>query len=427
MTFKPCPIDARLAREENRLVCIYSLQLPVNALPKDGMRPDEALPLARFKDNFREARPCLRLVPGDESRRVTLRTKDGTVVLEDAVARFRGVVVPESGAVLTLTLDFQADLGATIAALQQTAFQRQRDTLTLDGLSLSEAAQAGIGEPFAALDRDVHQVLMPGTALTAALGAEANGDFVFDDATVMRLVYREDRAFRARTGSIAWPGELNRPSRTVGAHGRGVTLLAGAAEHVEWAVVLVACELVSAISRLRDIREDATDTLKKAKAVTPPTDMRRSSVTEARRQQADLSRRLGDLEVELSFGVEAYVDTLHVPEIVLQSYRESLARTLRVADGAERTATMLERLKSVLEARRDELAALESRLDADARRAWEVTLTYVTVAAIPLGTLAVKANFHERLVVPALWIGAIVVLGAFRWVVPRLAARGSDR
>ena len=163
--------------------------------------------------------------------------------------------------------------------------------------------------------------------------------------------------------------------------------------------MLVACELVSAISRLRDIPEDAGHA-EESQGRQAATDMRRT-----RSRRRDGSRPtcpVGDLEVELSFGVEAYVDTLHVPEIVLQSCRESLTAAARSRRGRRRAdSDDLEGGQARVEARRNELAAREPPRRGRAPGIREVTLTYVTVAAVPLWHLAVKANFHSASSVPA--------------------------
>lgn len=182
------------------------------------------------------------------------------------------------------------------------------------------------------------------------------------------------------------PGELNRPVGAVCRHGRGVTVLSGWAEHVEYAVALTAVDLISAAARLRKIRTDARVALSRVEVAAARLEESGSrGLARGRRSAVQLSRRLGELQLQLSFGVEAYLDGLHVPEIVLESYRASLAGPLAVASGAQTAGGMLERLASSLTSLRELLDAADGRLTAVRRRAWEIAAFYVTWVAVPIG------------------------------------------
>jgi hypothetical protein len=113
--------------------------------------------------------------------------------------------------------------------------------------------------------------------------------------------------------------------------------------------------------------------------------MSRESIGEVRAELARLSRKVGDLELQLSFGVEAYLDALRVPEVVLENYRESLNVSLGLSQGVETTTALLERVKTVLESRRAELEAAEQRVAEIRRRSRDYATAYVSLIAIPLG------------------------------------------
>jgi hypothetical protein len=387
-------------------------------MPSGDQEDDRTgIDLRRLAPNFNAAQPLLGIVTGEE-RDVPVTSTDG-VVLTAASARLTGVVLPDNGAVLLVRLDFAADLPAAVTVLQQTCFKRKTLRLGPDSIRLDEdvikTLPVSLQTAFASgLDRDVHQVLMPGSDLRAELGTAKDGDTVYDAARVMQLVYRENCPFRPDTGDLRKPAELNRPPNTICQHGRGVTVLDGAAEHIEWGVVLVACELVSALGRLRRIRVEATEELGRAKLVDPVRSQRRRELAAARKEHGDIARRLGDLQVDLSFGVEQYIDSLRVPEIVLQSYRDSLATTLGLTGGAATTADMLSRLEAVLDTRRDELAAAEARFDQNARWAWAAMLTYATVVAIPAGTWVVDTG-QSLFILTGLAAAGLVLFCAVRW------------
>jgi uncharacterized integral membrane protein len=391
---EPELIDAPHRRERSRLACVYTLEGdPVpERLVAELARPDAHLALGRFENHFvgggDATWPLHKAFTFVDAALATSRGTFATGASGDVYAAF----VPYSGTVLLLVVDFDADAKAAVAILQETCFRRQK--LTIAGKPLLDRFVGGLPEEVAkklgpvTYGRDVHQLFMAGTRFAAELPAEEkNDDRSYLPDGYMRLVYREDTPFRAEPAAQAvmrFPAELNRPRGSLCAHGRGVTVLVGAAEHVEWGVVIGAIELLAALERMRRIRSAAAETLEDANAVGA------ERPGKARARLGELAQELGDLEVELSFGVVQYLDALRFPEIVLQSYRDSLAETLGIAGGAERTAALLGRLKTVLDARREELAAID-------RRKTSLAVGYVTLVAVPLGALLafLGANVHQ--------------------------------
>jgi uncharacterized integral membrane protein len=385
---EPQLIDAPHRRERSRLACVFGLE--AGDVPKDDLeqldRPHAHLALGRFESHFvgggDASWPLHRTFAFTDA---ALATSRGTFVSGVSGAVY-AAFVPYSSAVLLLVLDVDADPKAAVTILQETCFRRQE--LTIAGVPLLEAFVDGLPAAVATKlgpvghGRDVHQLFMVGTRLAAELPTEdAGGDRCYTPDGYMRLVYREDTPFRTGEAVMRLPAELNRPRGSLCAHGRGVTVLVGAAEHVEWGVTIGAIELLAAFERMRRIRSEAAKTLHSADAVES------ADRANARARLGKLAQELGDLEVELSFGVAQYLDALRFPEIVLQSYRDSLSETLGIATGAERTAAMLGRLKTVLDARREELAAIEDREAAIRRLRTSLAVGYVTVVAVPLGVL----------------------------------------
>ena len=83
--------------------------------------------------------------------------------------------------------------------------------------------------------------------------------------------------------------------------------------------------------------------------------------------------------------MEAYLDNLRVPEIVLESYRESFAASLGLSQGVATIGALLNRLKTVIEARTAVLTAAERRVSEIRRRGWEWAAAYISIVAIPFG------------------------------------------
>lgn len=146
---------------------------------------------------------------------------------------------------------------------------------------------------------------------------------------------------------------------TVSALGRGVSVQTGWAPHVENGLAVVALCMVSALSVLQRTRLAAFDVMRANEQA--PTD----SPAEIRTLISRLSAGVNELQLDLAFGVEAYVDSLLIPEMVTERFQSSLRDTLGVRDSLDNSARMVERLTSVINARS---AALDAALAERAER-----------------------------------------------------------
>lgn len=429
----PERIDAPHEREKSRLACVYSLQ--GDPIPKSRLgelaRPDTYLELGRFRHHFvGEGDAAWPMQEAFRFANATLATQRGAFG-SDAIGSAYVAFIPHSGRMLLLVFDFDADLTTAVAALQETCFRREE--LTVDGKLFLPELAGGLPQDLVKLlgplsfGREVHQLFMVGTRLAAELPAEEkDGDRCYTPDGYMRLVYREDTPFRTGKAIMRLPAELNRPRGSLCAHGRGVTVLVGAAEHVEWGVTIGAIELVAALEQMRRIRTAGEEALAAAEGVDT------TKPAEARDELGELTQQLGALEIDLSFGVAQYLDALRFPEVVLQSYRASLAETLGIPAGADRTAEMLGR-RTVLDARGEELIAVESRQAAIRRRKWSWAAAYISLIAAPLtvilaffGVNAKQVNSNDSLFARHYWpyyvgllaivlFGAALVMAAGRW------------
>jgi hypothetical protein len=179
-----------------------------------------------------------------------------------------------------------------------------------------------------------------------------------------------------RTG-IFRPAALNYPDVTAVGHGRGVSVLAGWTEPVESAFGLVAITLVTALGVLHRARRNAFLAMARGGRA----DL--ESTTEARALVSELSAQLNELQLDLSFGVEAYLDSVLVPEIVIGSFQRSLCEAFGLVEGLEHTSRMLERLDSVIGIRRSTLttAVQEQRERRD--RIYSATFALGSLLAVP--------------------------------------------
>lgn len=393
-------IDAPHERKCHRLVCIFTM----DGVELKELRDVEACPslagefeLERFTRNFtsESAKAALPRVIG---KCCFHSLAWSTPLPQVTVSHIRAILVaaPVGGAVLAvMTLDFSSDLMAVIPMLRETAMRRYEVTAKLTGSDdpkpLSDALAAVI-EPrvgdasAAAFGPDVHQLVFPSGAatpelLTAAVGGsrpEPNLD------RIARIVYRSDEPFRPSLSALQVPRELNRPAGAASAHGRGVTVLAGAAAHVENGVVLTATELLAGVAHLRSIRKEAATALSEVNRGLGGL----RTLSERRRELARQSWRLARMQVELCFGVESAMDAAKVPEIVLEPYRKSLSQTLGLVEGAQATATMLARLSAAITALQNAGSAFEQEAAERRRGAFGLLAIWVSVIALVGSALA---------------------------------------
>lgn len=72
-----------------------------------------------------------------------------------------------------------------------------------------------------------------------------------------------------------------------------------------------------------------------------------ASVPEIRALIADLSDRLDQLRLDISFGVAAYADTILMPELIVESYHSSLRNVASLAESLANTSRIVEHVAAV--------------------------------------------------------------------------------
>jgi hypothetical protein len=415
---EPEVIDSPLRRDFSRLTCIYSLRGVTRKSLRTPDRPEGFLEMGRFRGHYESVAEGM---PGfteamhwDAPELKTSRGSFGRA--REAEARIGHV--PNSGTALVLRLDLDLNLVEAIVALQETCFRRAELRIGEDKPLEAMKSMSGIAAAAkeAGLDQEVHQVLAPSSSLLAELHG---GGSQFDPDRLLRLVYREDEEFRPESSAMCYPKELNRPVGSICAHGRGVTVLGGAAEHVENGVVLTALELVTSTGRLRRARDRAVTALG---AASSKPQAQKQGLEDQRQEMAGFAGQLRQLELELSFGVDTYLDSLRLPEIVLGAYRQSLAGVLELEAGARATALMVERLQRAIGARHLELETQQATEDEARRKSAGAALAYFTVIALPVGAILafLGANITQVSSTRSMWsldyVGYYLMFAAIAFV-----------
>jgi hypothetical protein len=304
-----------------------------------------------------------------------LRLPHGDHGLGLASSRILVVTTPRGDATLVVDCVFAGETTAGDLAvwLASTCFDRER--IELDDRPLLQTLAAPLGGRPLALGQNVHQLVFPGGRLQREL---LSADEARKAVLLNEIVYRGRMPWNPATpydASLA--PHVRNHGLTLSALGRGVSVQTGWAPHVENGLVLVAVAMISALSVLQRARLAAFAMMKaNEQALT-------DSPTEIRSLISRLSAGVNELQLDLAFGVEAYVDSLLIPEMVTEAFQSSLRDALGIRDSLENSARMVERLTSVISARS---AALDAELaERDDRRDRTVSglVAAATLIALP--------------------------------------------
>jgi hypothetical protein len=257
----------------------------------------------------------------------------------------------------------------------------ERDGIMVSGQPMMDwlSGELGVGTRLA-FGRHVHHCVFPGGRLREdLLTAGADGRLPPD---AIQLVHRgRVSAHRGVRVGVRTPEALNNPDETLVAHSRGVSLIAGWSVPVENVLALVAATNVAALGVLHRVRQMAFDALEINQSA------RLDTTAAARELLAQLSARLNEVQLDLSFGVEAYVDTVLIPEFVVDNYQASMCDAIGIETGLVNTSRMVDRLGAVVHARAD---ALDAAVQEDNERRNAILtgmLAIGTMIAFPPGLL----------------------------------------
>ncbi|WP_449349227.1 hypothetical protein [Streptomyces shaanxiensis] len=367
-------------RERTRVVVLFSLTGRLDPrdphLPSPGSLVD-TFDFGRFALHLASSEAVLPVpvlvedvAPGD------LRLPHGDHGLDLVSVQIAVVATPRGDVTLALDCGFAGRTApeALAAWLADTCFDRDRITLGERGLLDALGGRLAPREPLG-FGQNVHQLVFP--------GGDVKSDLLDADETRLHSLLNEI-VYRGRP-SPSEPPHLRRNGRTLSAHGRGVSVHAGWAEHVENGLTLVAVGMISALAVLQRTRLAAFETMRaneRAAAESP---------YEIRRLISRLSDGVNELQLDLAFGVEAYVDSLLIPETVMETFQSSLRDALGIPASLDNSARMVERLTSVISARS---AALDAQLaERDDRRDRTVSALVAVATGIALPPTLLLAFF----------------------------------
>lgn len=369
------PWDPARRRDAVRLISIYAA--PWHLRAEHRRRPTRAsrhLRLEPLEDYLVRSTAQLPHV----LHQADLTTADLTFASQVAPAAIIGArlwlfVTPPSQIVVAFSLDVDRELPQTIDLLEDCFYVDVR----YGEVSIEEAA-AKLAERHGCdtskgltFYPDRHQLAFgPALPLWEA------------DDIIQRVVYRSDLPYHHEFSTIGYPPELNRSPGTAAAVGASVSLLCGHREYVEDSVFLSAVQAVAGAAWLRDIRQKAYS------AVEMFRDGQRAhgDPRERRRALWRLSNQLVDMELDLSYGVEAGADLgLLAPLLRVADYHEELYEVTGLVAKAEAVTRMLRRLDRAINAELTTIESIERRVDDNRRLRWAVSVGFVSAVSVPIG------------------------------------------
>ncbi|MFD1540710.1 hypothetical protein [Nonomuraea guangzhouensis] len=282
-----------------------------------------------------------------------------------AGARLWLFAVPSTQIVAVLSLDIECELADTVDLLEDCFY----GDLKIDGRPL-EAVAAELAGATGGFFPERHQL-----AFAPQLpAADSNG-------IVQRVIYRGDLPNRDEFSTITYPSELNRRPETTAAVSTYVSVLCGQPDYVEDGIFLSAVQGVASAARLREIRSVAYQAVEAFRG----RDRARQDTRDRRRSLSSLTSQLGDLELDLSYSVEATADLgMLVPSLRVAGYHDALYETMGLVGKAENVARMLERLERAIRAELTTIESLERRADEDRQLRWSVAIGFVSAVAVPV-------------------------------------------
>jgi hypothetical protein len=245
------------------------------------------------------------------------------------------------------------------------------------------------------------------------------------EEVIQRLIYRADQPYRREYSAIRYPAELNRRPGWLAAVGPYVSVICGHPDFIENSIFVSAVQAVAAAAQLRAIREVAHTNVRQFRSFEAA-----DGSTQARRRTLErIADQLGDLELELSYSVEATADLgLLVPSLRAESFHNALYESMGLADRAATAGRMMQRLAAAISAELTAIESAERRADDNRRLRYAVAIGFVSAVAVPIGlifaflsTATPQVNrtwsmFSHHYLGIYLAVVAVIVVGALLWL-----------
>jgi hypothetical protein len=393
--FNTRSVDPVTNRPAHRLTTLYALEIAAQdnfhaqSTQLDSTRISDHLNFGRLTPHYRTAGdqfPVVLLAYGSVGAVVTGPRQSSEI----SVSRFRAWLfrVPHGGFVAGLTVDFTGQLSACIPLLEDAYYGE----LTIAGQRLLQMLRAVAPTDIAHVLEDAepsthgHQLLFLGDRCGDLVAVDGDAMRIINHDLIRRLIYRFDAPYRQDSGNIRFPPEANRNMRSLAACGPYFSILVSQQDYVENSALVSAIQLVGSCELLSTSRRHAFDALATLRLLQHEIDKPDGvAYRQIRRRLATLSERVGRLELDLSFGIEAYHEIAAlVPSLRVSGLHRELFEAAALPDQTRSVAQILGRLARAITAESASVLASERSRDERRRLAWGVAVGFASFIAIPL-------------------------------------------
>jgi hypothetical protein len=412
-------MDELATHKSTRIACVYEVSSVVTGKPASRLPLTSVYKYGQFKHHV-EAAEQLLPVPLVAIPDIKIGPKSVMFELREVTACW--LVTPRGDTALVLDGVVPGDTDARQVAKILAATCDKREALLVDGMSLldwlhAKATAAGLTVPEKLkFGQNVHQCVFPGGELLDDIRARKS---------FWRIINRVASPTEPAGQLVDFrPPELNYPGITAVGHGRGVSVIAGFSEAAGDTYLLIAIMMITGLSVLRRSRVNLFSAMSQANDA-PATSA--SAIAKTRALIASLSEQLDELQLDLEFGVESYLDSIIIPEVIIEAFQRSLCDATGLRAALEHSSRMLERLGSVIQARRLALDTLVQQQAERRDKVFSTTLAIVTLLAVPpallLAFFALDGDVQHSLhnlgahgwVYAAVW-GPFIALVVGAWV-----------
>lgn len=380
--------DPPIKRTTVRITNVYATSWRIDPAVALGDLGDY-LRLWRLERNYRLAEDQLpRVLAREDLDPQTIRVKRWQHVSTLSGARVWLFVLPSGRVVAVFSVDVASELADVVDLLEDCYFcdMHVEDVLVTDTMRQLMASLDGQ----ATYDKDFlperHQLIF--------------GDHPsIDDCEeiVQHLVYRANLPYKKEYSIISYPSELNRRPGWLAAVGPYVSVICGQADFIENTIFLSAVQGVAAAAELREIRHAAYQDVKLFR----PPDRDGISTQKRRKELERTADNLKNLEIELSYSVEAPADLgLLVPSLRVESFHNALFESMDLSTKAATVSRMLQRLERAINAELTSIESAERRADEERRLRWGAAIGFLSAVAVPSGIILAYFGINANEVNP---------------------------
>lgn len=296
-----------------------------------------------------------------------------------------------SGAVAgVLTLDFEPRDGVSLVDAARAIIADVRDGggLELDGAR--SPLQACIAMAPGAIRGALSEAVATVDSHRLVLVAPRPSEVVGEDGTVDRLAAGQlgsesGRPYRADFSPAQQPRAANRFDDQFVDVRPGITVAIGLETWRQIRMLFAVVETFGALAVLQGVRSNARAQLDHLRV---PEREHKPDVAALREELAFRAERLTELQLDLSFGVESYLQPrLLFADLPLQDYHSTLLDLLQMQGAADATGRVLERLETALNGRRVHIDVEEREQDERRNRSWSAGALALASTAVPLGLI----------------------------------------